>query len=105
MERHGHGQIQAEKHHEDTFRVPGVQNLEPPEEKSEVKPSELTHSVFQGLTNNCFGNDKRYQLDATIVICIYDARSHIHQTFLVLFPLRISRTRIHVTFVFTAAPK
>jgi len=57
MERHGHGQIQAEKHHEDTFRVLGVQNLEPPEEKSKVMPSELTHSVLQGLTNNFFGND------------------------------------------------
>jgi len=51
MERHGHGTIQAEKQHEDTFRVLGVWNLEPPEEKSEVMPSELTHSVLQGLTN------------------------------------------------------
>lgn len=31
MERHGHGPVQAEKHYEDTFRVPGVQNLESPE--------------------------------------------------------------------------
>jgi len=33
----------------------GVRNLEPPEEKSKVMPSELTHSVLQGLTNNFFG--------------------------------------------------
>jgi len=32
MERHGHGPFQAEKHHEDTFRVLGVRNLETPEE-------------------------------------------------------------------------
>ena len=55
MQRHGHGTIQAEKHYKDAVRVLGVRNLEPPEEKSEVMPSELTHSVLQGLTNNSFG--------------------------------------------------
>ena len=48
----------------------------------------LSKLEFYGITGNHYKNDERYKLDATscciklvpLVIFIYDARSHRHQT-------------------------